>query len=73
MLLLAAIAFHFLGLLSSIHAVMSTRTPQGAIAWAASLNTFPYIAVPAYWVLKVSLSIFRARHNLIWALGMRDR
>jgi cardiolipin synthase len=40
-----------LGLLSSIDAVMSTRTSQGAIAWVVSLNAFPYIAVPAYWVL----------------------
>jgi cardiolipin synthase len=48
---LAVIVFHVLGLISSIHAVMSTRTPQGAIAWAVSLNTFPYLAVPAYWVL----------------------
>jgi len=45
------IVFHVLGFISSIHAVMSTRTPQGAIAWAVSLNTFPYLAVPAYWVL----------------------
>jgi len=29
---------------------MSTRTSQGAIAWVVSLNTFPYLAVPAYWV-----------------------
>jgi cardiolipin synthase len=29
---------------------MSTRTAPGAIAWAVSLNTFPYIAVPAYWI-----------------------
>jgi cardiolipin synthase len=29
---------------------MNSRTPQGAIAWAVSLNTFPYVAVPAYWV-----------------------
>jgi cardiolipin synthase len=42
--------FHAMGLASSIHAVMSTRTSQGAIAWAVSLNTFPYLAVPAYWV-----------------------
>ena len=42
--------FHVLGFTSSIHAVMSTRTSQGAIAWAVSLNTFPYLAVPAYWV-----------------------
>ena len=45
------IVFHVLGFLSSIHAVMSTRTSQGAIAWAVSLNTFPYVAVPAYWIL----------------------
>ena len=45
------IVFHVLGFISSIHAVMSTRTSQGAIAWVVSLNTFPYIAVPAYWVL----------------------
>jgi cardiolipin synthase len=45
------IVFHAVGFLSSIHAVMSTRTSQGAIAWAVSLNTFPYVAVPAYWVL----------------------
>ena len=42
------IVFHVVGFLSSVHAVMSTRTPQGAIAWAVSLNTFPYVAVPAY-------------------------
>ena len=42
--------FHILGAISSIHAIMSTRTAQGAIAWAVSLNTFPYVAVPAYWV-----------------------
>ncbi len=45
------VTFHTLGLLSSIDAVMSTRTSQGAIAWAIALNTFPYVAVPAYWVL----------------------
>jgi cardiolipin synthase len=39
-----------MGFLSSIHSIMSTRTSQGAIAWAVSLNTFPYLAVPAYWV-----------------------
>ena len=44
------VLFHILGFTSSIHAVMSTRTSQGAIAWAVTLNTFPYLAVPAYWV-----------------------
>ena len=52
MTLVAVIAFcHTLGFISSIHAVMSTRTSQGAIAWVVSLNTLPYLAVPAYWVL----------------------
>jgi cardiolipin synthase len=41
---------HLLGVLTSMHALMSTRTAPGAIAWIVSLNTFPYVAVPAYWV-----------------------
>ncbi len=41
---------HIAGALTSVRAVMSTRTPQGAIAWAVSLNTIPYLSVPAYWV-----------------------
>lgn len=40
---------HIVGALTSVQAVMSTRTAQGAIAWAVSLNTIPYVAVPAYW------------------------
>ncbi len=43
-------AAHVLGFLTSIHAVWNTRTTQGAIAWAVTLNTFPYLALPAYWV-----------------------
>jgi cardiolipin synthase len=45
---------HVLGVWTSIEAVMSTRTSQGAIAWAVSLNTFPYVAVPAYWIFGQS-------------------
>jgi cardiolipin synthase len=41
---------HILGALTSVNAVMQVRTSQGAIAWAVSLNTLPYVAVPAYWV-----------------------
>ncbi len=29
---------------------MSTRTPQGVVAWIVSLNAVPYLAVPSYWV-----------------------
>jgi cardiolipin synthase len=38
------------GLISSVHAILNTRTSQGAIAWVVSLITMPFIAVPAYWV-----------------------
>jgi cardiolipin synthase len=41
---------HLLGLVSAVKAIMESRTPQGAIAWALGLITFPYVAVPAYWV-----------------------
>ncbi len=41
---------HLLGVFTSFHALMGTRTPQGSIAWIVSLNTVPIISVPAYWV-----------------------
>lgn len=41
---------HTAGALTSIEAIMETRTSQGAVAWALSLNLFPYAAVPAYWI-----------------------
>ena len=40
-----------LGIISAIDAVMKGRTSESTIAWAVSLTTFPFIAVPAYWVL----------------------
>lgn len=42
---------HTAGFLSSIEAVMNSRTPQGAGAWVISLNTIPAVALPAYWVM----------------------
>jgi len=47
---LLLVVLHAAGFFSSIEAVVSTRTSQGAIAWVISLNTFPSIALPAYWV-----------------------
>lgn len=41
---------HSLGVISSVDALMSVRTSQGTIAWIVSLNTVPYVAVPAYWI-----------------------
>lgn len=43
--------FYVAGFLLAMHAIMTTRTSQGAIAWSVSLVTFPFIAVPAYLVL----------------------
>ena len=50
MITVLLVVAHLLGLVSSVHAIMTVRTAQGAIAWAVSLNTFPYVAVPAYWI-----------------------
>jgi cardiolipin synthase len=41
-------ALHVLGVLTAIHAVMTARTSQGAIAWALLLILFPYVTLPAY-------------------------
>lgn len=45
---------HWVGIFTALQAIMDTRTSQGAIAWGISLITFPYIAVPAYWVFGQS-------------------
>jgi cardiolipin synthase len=45
-----AALLHTLGIVSSAHALMTVRTSQGAIAWAMSLITFPYAALPLYWI-----------------------
>ena len=37
-----------LGITAAIHAVMNARTSQGAIAWAISLVTFPWLALALY-------------------------
>ncbi len=45
-----ALFFYLAGVISAVHAIANTRTPQGALAWALSLVTVPLVAVPAYWV-----------------------
>ena len=37
-----------LGLVTAVHAVMNARTSQGAIAWAISLVTFPWLTLALY-------------------------
>ncbi len=44
------VLFHIIGIASAVEAIIKVRTAQGAIAWAISLLTFPYISVPIYWV-----------------------
>lgn len=44
------VLLHVLGIASALEAVMKARTAQGAIAWIISLLTFPYVAVPCYFV-----------------------
>jgi cardiolipin synthase len=41
---------HGLGILHAVHAVLKVRSPQGAIAWALALISFPYAAIPLYWI-----------------------
>jgi cardiolipin synthase len=42
--------FYIAGIVAGVHAVMTTRTATGAIAWSVSLVLMPFIAVPAYLV-----------------------
>ncbi len=47
---LIVITMHTLGVISSVNALMSSRTAPGTVAWIVSLNTMPYVSVPAYWL-----------------------
>jgi cardiolipin synthase len=49
--LLAWLAIEIIGVLHALHALMHVRTSQGTIAWVISLVTFPYLAIPLYWVV----------------------
>lgn len=49
-IILVMLFIHGIGFLTSINALMTNRTAQGAVAWIVSLNAIPYVAVPAYWV-----------------------
>jgi cardiolipin synthase len=39
-----------LAIATAVRAVRDTRTPQGSIAWAISLITFPLLTLPLYWI-----------------------
>ena len=51
---LISLSVHALGVINAIHAVMKVESSRGAIAWAISLLTFPWAAIPLYWILGKS-------------------
>ena len=40
--------FYLAGFVCAGHAILTTRTAQGAIAWSVTLVSVPFVAVPAY-------------------------
>lgn len=49
-LAILAAVLHLLGALSALHALTSVRSAPGVAAWLVSLVTFPYVALPLYWM-----------------------
>ena len=47
---LVVLTSHGMGIVSAFHALMQCRTSQSSIAWGISLVSFPYLALPFYWV-----------------------
>ena len=47
---IVSLLVHVLGIANAAHAVMNVRSSRGAIAWAISLITFPWLAIPLYWI-----------------------
>src|SRR5260364_187019 len=45
---------HTLGLIAAFHAIRTARTSQGAVAWAVSLITIPYLTLVPYLFLGSS-------------------
>lgn len=44
------VAVHLLGFVTSLVALLQTRTAQGTLAWLIALNALPWIALPAWWL-----------------------
>lgn len=47
---IAFFCMHLLGIVNALHAVSRVRTSQGTVAWVLFLITFPYFAIPLYWI-----------------------
>jgi cardiolipin synthase A/B len=48
LLTVIALLLHVAGVLAAMHAVMNTRTPQGAFAWVLGLTLLPYVTLIPY-------------------------
>jgi len=46
----ALVLVYFIAIVSALEAILNARTSQGAVAWAISLLTLPYVTVPLYLV-----------------------
>jgi cardiolipin synthase len=47
---LVVLGLHACGLVAAVHALLYSRTSQGAVAWASWLVMFPYVVLPVYLV-----------------------
>ncbi|BCL34991.1 cardiolipin synthase [Nostoc sp. MS1] len=70
----ATVVVHGLGIAHAAHAVMNVRSSRGAIAWSISLITFPWLALPLYWILgrtkfhgyaEALRSVYRQHYQLV--------
>lgn len=50
MLFLILLCCHVIGAASAARALFTARSSQGAMAWVMAMITFPYLAVPLYWI-----------------------
>ena len=49
--LAGVLILYVVGWLHVLHALMHVRTSQGTVAWAVSLLSVPFLAIPLYWLL----------------------
>ena len=65
LLTIVAVLLHLIGIAAATHAVMTTRTPQGAFAWALGLVLLPYATLLPYVYLGRSrFSGYVVQHQL---------
>ena len=77
LLTLFAMLLHVAGIIAAMHAVMSTRTPQGAFAWALGLTLLPYVTLVPYLYLGRShfsgyVTLHRAHRQRLSQASMHD-